>query len=456
MNTEHLPEGAGTKQCPVAFNRHDAGYREQFEQITEELHQKCPVAWSDSYDGHWVAAGMSELFEIARRSDVLSNDNDFEGKRKGYQGISIPPPNPRVSRGGFLEMDPPEQQDYRKTLNPYLSPAAVARWIPVIDEITRAAIDERIETGEIDFIDHLANVVPAVVTMGLLGVPLKDWELYCDPVHASVYTPPGTPEKERVAEQLRNAFGGHMLSWIGKIKEDGRPGLINALNTATINGEPASTFDILSVCSLLVGGGFDTTTALTGHSIEWLSENPEERKRLHENLDTMLDSATEEFLRYYTPAVGDGRTITQDVEIAGAQFKEGDRIWLSWAMANRTEDVFPNPNTIDLERTGNRHASFGLGQHRCIGSNVARNLFKRMLTHVLDRMPDYVCDKATTKHYTTVGVINGLQSLPATFTPGIRRGPGLEETIEKLQKRVDEEQLAAPITNSKGGRAKTS
>src|SRR5215203_4821263 len=115
-------------------------------------------------------------------------------------------------------------------------------------------------------------------------------------------------------------------------------------------------------------------------------------------------------------------------------------------MANPDEEVFANPHTLRLDRTGNRHASFGLGVHRCIGSDVARAGFKTMVKAVLDRMPDYVCDPAGTVHYETTQVINGMRYLPATFTPGKRLGPGLEETIAKLQVVVDEQRLAEPIT----------
>ncbi|XVQ15906.1 hypothetical protein ACQP1W_26345 [Spirillospora sp. CA-255316] len=87
-----------------------------------------------------------------------------------------------------------------------------------------------------------------------------------------------------------------------------------------------------------------------------------------------------------------------------------------------------------MARTGNRHNSFGLGIHRCIGSNVARTVFKRMITQALDRMPDYVCDPAGAVHYETIGVIQGMRKLPATFTPGKRLGRGLEETRDTLQK----------------------
>jgi cytochrome P450 len=222
--------------------------------------------------------------------------------------------------------------------------------------------------------------------------------------------------------------------------------MIDALIHADINGQAPDDMELLGVFFLIIGGGFDTTTSLTAHSLEWLSEHPGERERLSRERGTLLDSATEEFLRFYTPAPGDARTISGDCEIAGTRFREGERLWLSWAMANRDASVFPDPNEIDLARTGNRHHSFGLGIHRCIGSNVARMVFKRMITAVLDRMPDYRCDPAGTVHYETIGVINGMQHLPAAFTPGPRLGEGLDKTVEELQRACDEQRLAEPVT----------
>jgi len=235
-----------------------------------------------------------------------------------------------------------------------------------------------------------------------------------------------------------------------EIKANPRPGMIDALARAEINGKTPDDMELIGVLTLLIGGGFDTTTALTAHVLEWLSDHSSERARLSRERDNLLDSATEEFLRYYTPAPGDGRTISADCEIAGQQFKEGERIWLSWAMSNRDPAVFPNPHEIDMARTGNRHHSFGLGIHRCIGSNVARMVFKRMLVAVLDRMPDYACDPAGAVHYETIGVIQGMQHLPATFTPGPRIGDGLDETIARMQVMVDEQRLADPVTVRKG------
>jgi cytochrome P450 len=439
-----MSDDAQRQEREYSFDRHGTEYRVRFEELTADMQSGCPVAWNQTYGGHWFAAGNQEVFDIARSADKVSNDFDPRGERRGYQGISIPAVMTDMEPV-FLTMDPPGQRHYRQALNPYLSPAAVARWKPIAAEITRAALNEKIETGAIDFVEDLANVVPAVLTLAMMGLPLVDWTIYCEPAHASVYTKPDSPEFMKVIAGMHE-MNARLLDAARTTREDGRPGLINALVEATIDGKQPTDEQIAAQLFLLIGGGFDTTTALTAHALEWLSEHPEQRDRLSAERDGLLDTATEEFLRFYTPAPGDGRTISQDCQIAGVDFREGERLWLSWAMANRDPKVFPNPNEIELDRPGNRHASFGLGIHRCIGSNVARMTFKTMVTAVLDRAPDFVCDSSGAVHYDTVGTITGMKHLPATFTPGSRIGPGLDETIALLQTRCDEERLAEPIT----------
>lgn len=444
-----LNERAHVEDVPrYHFDRHHPQYREKFLDITHEMQQKCPMAWTETYDGHWVAAGSAEVFELARCPHV-SNDHDINNERRGYKGISIPTMiGAENFRGGMLEMDDPEHRYYRTALNPYLSPAVVKRWEPFVGEIVRACLDERIETGQIDFVDDLANVVPAVLTLAMLGVRLNKWIIYNEPAHALVYTPPDSPDAERVRE-LYMAMGMDLFANLVEIRENPRPGVIDALAKLRIDGEAPPDIELVGMLNLLIGGGFDTTTALTAHALEWLAQNPNERTRLSEQRDTLLNPATEEFLRYFTPAPGDARTISEDMNLNGTALKEGDRLWLSWAMANRDPAVFSEPDRVVMDRKGNRHFSFGLGVHRCIGSNVARTVFKAMLTAVLDRMPDYECVAEGTVHYDSIGVIQGMRHLPATFTPGPRLGPGLAETLDALQRACDEQGLARPITERK-------
>jgi cytochrome P450 len=436
--------GVGDKQAPVHFDRHTSDYAQRFAEITHEMQTQCPIGWSETYGGHWVVSGYQEVFELARHPTLLSNDRDNKGERKGYRGISVPS-NPETPRAGFLEMDPPEQRDYRRALDPYLSPAAVARWNPMIDDMTRACLDEKVESGRIDFVDDLANVVPAVMTLALMGLPLVDWVVYCEPTHALLYTPPDSPDMPRVL-QASLTSAARMAESVAEIRRSPRPGMVNALIEASICGDPATDEDIRDAMFLLIGGGFDTTTALTAHSLQWLSDHPSERDRLQAERADLIDSATEEFLRMYTPAPGDGRTVTCQYELSGKKLEEGDRLYLSFAMANRDPSVFPDPDTVHLDRKRNRHASFGLGLHRCIGSNVARAVFKTMLTAVLERMPDYQCVPEGAVRYDTVGVINGMKHLPATFTPGARLGASLDHTIAHWQQIIDDQRMAEPVT----------
>ena len=426
----------------VDFDHHTPDYRDRFVEVKDELQQKCPLAWSPNYGGFWVTAGHREVFETARRAEYMSNDHDPEGVRRGYQGVQIPKRSP--FQAGFLEKDPPEQREYRQALNAYLSPAAVARWQPMAADLSRACINEVISTGRIDFVDHLTNIVPAVQTMALLGIPLTDWAFYCEPTHATVSTPTTSPEYPRVIEAQMQSIA-KMGESIAEIRETPRPGMIDGLVHCTVGGVPLTDADIVTTVYLLIGGGLDTTTALTANALNWLHDHPEHREALVADFH-LLDTATEEFLRYFTPAQTDARTVSQDCEILGHSFKEGERILLSWAMANRDPSIFPDPDEVVLDRFPNRHNAFGLGVHRCIGSNVARMQFKAMLTEVLRRLPDYRCVQEGADRYETTGVINGWNHLPAVFTSGEPLGPGLEETISTWQDRCDQDGLAERVT----------
>ncbi len=221
----------------VAFDQHSPEYKASFPQISHDLRSQCPAAWTEEYGGYWVISGRELIGEMAKHPDLLSNDHDPLGARHGYEGIAIPSPEGATTRGGFIEMDPPEQLEYRRVLNPYLSPAAIERWRPMVGELSQACIDEVIESGELDFVDDLANVVPAVLTMGLLGFPLVDWVIYCEPAHALVYTPPHSPEFPRVLDQTL-VMAGHLAEELEKARTNPRPGMLKALTDAQAAGAP--------------------------------------------------------------------------------------------------------------------------------------------------------------------------------------------------------------------------
>ncbi len=306
----------------------------------------------------------------------------------------------------------------------------------MVTDLASACIDEVIESGRIDFVDDLANVVPAVLTMGMLGFRLVDWVHYCEPAHAIVYTPPQSPGWDRVIE-LTMLMAARLANELDQAKTSPQPGMLASLVEAQhADPDVFNDEDILGTLTLLIGGGFDTTTALLSHALHWLDGRPTERVRLIQDA-SLLDTATEEFLRFVTPAQGGGRTITADCEIAGHRFLEGERVWMAYGLTNHDPESFPNPDEIVIDRFPNRHAAFGLGVHRCIGSNLARMSFKTIIGEVLTRLPEYAIRHEGIIRYEDVGTINGYQHLPASFSPGQRRGQPLAEVIEKWQAVLD-------------------
>ena len=189
-----------------------------------------------------------------------------------------------------------------------------------------------------------------------------------------------------------------------------------------VGGRPLTDAELQSVLWNLIGGGLDTTTSLTSLTLHHLDAHPDLRARLIAD-PALIVPATEEFLRYFSVNETLTRTVTRDTELGGQQLCRGDHLMLSWLSANRDEAVFDRADEVVLDRETNAHLAFGVGPHRCIGMHMARTMFQVLLTAVLARIPDYAVDRAATRFYAGNPELNGVVTMPATFTPGPRLGP---------------------------------
>ncbi|MCU1352728.1 MAG: hypothetical protein JWM05_1937, partial [Acidimicrobiales bacterium] len=246
---------------------------------------------------------------------------------------------------------------------------------------------------------------------------------YADMFHAAVAHAPGDPE-------MRAAFAHvpEMLAALGAAAEARRsdPGddlLTSLVQLRVEDDRPLTDDEVRAVLWNLVGGGLDTTTSLTSLSLHHLEGHPDQRAALAADLDGLLAPATEEFLRYFSVNESLTRTVVQDTELGGQAMQRGDHLLLSWLSANRDEAVFERPDEVVLDRERNPHLAFGVGPHRCIGSHMARELFKVLAREVLTRIPDYTVDQERTAFYRNNPELNGVVRMPVTFTPGARKGP---------------------------------
>jgi cytochrome P450 len=398
----------------IDFDHHSAQYADNWRADLAEVRAKCPVAWSDAHDGFWLLTRHTDISAAARDWEHFSTDHDPEGRRGGAQGIAIPG---SPYRAVPLEMDPPEFHEVRGLLNKAFSPHASRQWLPWLREAVSEQIDAVIESGEMDLIYDLGAVVPGRFTMKFLGLPEHDWRTYALPFH-DFMSPPGTDKFSRAIEDLL-LVAGRLTEQVIDRKAHPREDFITYLTQCSVNGDLMTEKMASEICFLIVAGGVDTTTSLFGDAVEWLGRHGDERDRLVAD-PTLLDRAIEEFLRYFSPTQGNARTVTGDITVGGQKLCAGQRVMMSWAAANHDPDEFASPHEVMLDRLPNRHTAFGVGIHRCLGSNIARVELRAMFEGLFSRLPDYQIDAEGAVRYSSIGITNGFLSLPSRFTPGAR------------------------------------
>lgn len=381
-----------------------------------ELRGKCPVAHTDAHDGFWVASTYDEVVAAARDEDTFSSENNLANR----QGIMIPP---LPARAGIIETAPPRFAGLRKAFVPWYTPGAARSQRDDIERIAAYSIDQFIESGRGDLTHDVTAPIPALWTMQFLGFPATDTEWMADLFHRQGFTPPNTPERDRMDEDM-GKLGILLNERAAARRANPTDDVMSRLAAVELDGVPLPIEEVVENAWLILAGGIDTTTTLLSNTFLHLNDKPELRERLMVE-PKLLDTAFDEYLRYYSPQQGLARTVTNACTFAGQELKENDRLWLSWASANLDESVFDDPESVELTRSPNRHVAFGIGAHRCLGANFAKVLWQTVVRSVLTRLPDYKLDTAAMIRNEDVGVSNGWVSMPMTFTPGSQIGAQL-------------------------------
>lgn len=405
----------------IDFDHHSTEYSADPWAANTALSQRCPVAHSSHYGGFYLVSGYAQVASVARRPEVFSSAHELPNTPGRPQGTIIPA---STFRALPLEMDPPEFLEWRRALNTFFSPTSVKKLRPRIEAYTTWCIDRFVESGEIDLVMDLANAVPALLTLDIVGLSMDNWRIYAEAVHSLAYTPSSTPAYKKVEEGFAMLIK-EVVATIPERRVAPRDDLISFLTQMEIGGGKISDTDIIAVCNAIIAGGMDTTTALLASSFAYFDRNHADRERLSGHPED-IPKACEELLRYYTPVVCVGRTAVAETEIDGVMVHPGERVLISWAAANLDEKVFPDPLTVDFDRDTHKHAAFGMGVHRCIGRHIAQADFQVVIGAVLERLPDYRLVEGAAVRYPTVGQINGYVEMPARFTPGPRTGPDFD------------------------------
>jgi cytochrome P450 len=191
--------------------------------------------------------------------------------------------------------------------------------------------------------------------------------------------------------------------------------LISKYVNGDVDGAKISDFELNNFFLLLSVAGNETTRNATSHFVRLMSEHPHELARLRSDLDALLPGAIEEALRYSPPVMYFRRTATEDAEIRGTRIRAGDKVYLSYASANRDEEIFDEPDRFDIRRQPNDHLAFGIGEHFCLGASLARMQLRCLLRELLTRLPDLTLAAAAAIQRGTL--IHGVKRMPVRFTP---------------------------------------
>jgi cytochrome P450 len=395
----------------VDIDVHSVEFRDANYAIYDDLRGRYPAAWTPENGGHWLLTDYEGTFEATRDDDLFTSTPGtgipFGGSTNGVGLAAILPP---------IHTDPPLTGPMRQLTTRFLSPAGAERMEPEIRQIADELIDEFIEAGQGDLVRQLSTPLPARVILRLLGFAEERWPEWVTVIHTIIHGDEyglTRPEAEQKIAEL-------ILGELGRRAESGArdDDMVGSILAGTVQGRALSVEEQFGYVLLLLFGGMDTTSGLTGNSLYRMIERPELRQQLIERPE-LIRPATEEFLRHGTPTQGLARTISRDTQWRGVQLAAGDRALLLWAAANRDPAAFDRPADIDLERSPNRHLAFGVGQHRCLGSNLARVMFRVMIEQILRRLPDFE-PASEPRRFHDAAAVYALMELPVRFTPGPR------------------------------------
>ncbi len=384
------------------FDHTDPDYMHSWPVVNEELRAKCPVTHTDAYGGFWVFSKADDVASIFRDPDTFISS----------KGITIP------NIGNPVKAIPTESDGdlhvaYRNILLPWLDSRAVAKREGELRTLTNLVIDEFAAKGECEFIHEFAHPLPARVIAAIMGLPDTDWQFLRDTFYQALITAM-SGDMEANAKAW-GALTGYLMAQAEDRKQNPKDDLITAFVQAKVGDRDINEDELKSLLFVALTAGQDTTQNTIGNLMHHLAANPAEKQRLLDD-PSLIPGAIEESLRWEAPLHTVGRTCARDSLVGGQEIKEGERVAMLVASANRDEDRYDKADEFILDRKVKNHFAFGHGVHLCAGVHLARLEMKIIFEELLRRIPDFEL-AGEIERILPIGLTYGVAKLPLKFTP---------------------------------------
>jgi cytochrome P450 len=368
--------------------------------IQDELRQRCPIAHTERFGGGWLPTRYEDVAAVAYDPDHFSS--------RAIIMSNFRPPLDEAPVGGSppISSDPPFHHDARKLLLPAFTKASVARQEPATRAFCHSLIDAFGDRPVVDAASDYAQHIPIRVIADMLGFPPEDGPRFREFVENTLEGVNQDPD-ERI-ERMQQLFD-YLLEQIRDHLDHPRDDLTTFLINVELYGSKLEADHVAGTMALLLIAGIDTTWSAIGASLWHLAKTPQDRERLVAE-PALLPTALEEFLRAFAP-VTMARLVKEDMHWHGVDMKADDWILLSFPAANRDPAQFDRAGEVVIDRKVNRHAAFGLGIHRCVGSHLARMELRVALEVWLERIPGFSLADPSAVTW-SAGQIRGPRALP--------------------------------------------
>jgi cytochrome P450 len=381
----------------------DPQWGERAIEIWNSVREVCPVATTERYGRAHMPVTMEAVQAIAHDTEHFSSWR-----------VSVARPDAARRPAPPITSDPPDHHGHRRLLLPSFSPKKIATMEDDLRSFCRSLIAELDGADTADAAEQYSQHIPVHGICQLLGVPESDADMFRDWIFRNFQL---APRDNAVRLQLMAEMNAYTDSMMALRLEDPRDDLLTLIANAEIDGEPVPSELKQGYVVLMILAGIDTTWSAIGSGLWHFAQEPEQRARLLavDDDDLLWQTAVEEVLRYYAP-VTMGRQVVSDTEVAGCPVHAGDQTLVTFPAANHDPAAFPDAHEFLIDREHNRHVAFGLGIHRCLGSNLARLELTVALQEWIRAFPGYGLhpDRPTTW---ANGQVRGPRTIPVRLHP---------------------------------------
>ena len=378
------------------FDPHSEFFVKNRDQVLEAVHATgCPVLQSALHGGFTVFGRYQTVI------DVHQNEAAYSTRYKSHppsEGLPALIPSTRSD---------PEHHIYRRILNPYFSAKAMHALAPRAREVVDELIDEGIARGKFDMVMDVGQPLVGIMTMELAGLPVENAREYMNPIHQATFRTGTTAE---IAEGW-----GQLMGWIrrdiAELRRNPKGILGDLMVNADFEGRQLTDEEIELITLNIMIGGLGTSQGFMGSMTVHLARNPEQRQQLLDN-PGLRRQALEEMLRFYSPQTMSARTVLHEVEVEGKVYQPGDRLLIAYSAGNLDPTKFKDPMKVDFNRWPNKHMTFGIGPHTCVGRHFAITMLGQCLNSLLEKVPNYKLVEEEVRQVDNIASITGYWNVP--------------------------------------------